>query len=264
MGAILNTLQDCPCVLGNLQGVSSVTQSCLTLCNPHGLQHARLPCPSPTPGAYSVHPVGDAIQPSHPLLSPSPLTFNLSQHQGLFKWVISLHQAAKVLELQVSRSLHSNAKGIESLDAGEYRKMHLWGSKQIVLPGTCVRRVFGFDTSGWIGMTASFIAHKSYTNGYSLLGFWTGRIGMLQGDWQGLMGLCFRNLLSSGWVPFRASGVSSRGIFPQALILILFGEHIFPSWHWGIPNCRIYLFSNFLVDVLGNILMICRWVIWGY
>ena len=54
---------------------------------------------------------------------------------------------------------------------------------------------------------------------------------MLQGDWQGLMGLCFRNLLSSGWVPFRASGVSSRGIFPQALILILFGEHIFPSWH---------------------------------
>ena len=45
--------------------------------------------------------------------------------------------------------------------------------------------------------------------------------------------------------------VSSRGIFPQALILILFGEHIFPSWHWGIPNCRIYLFFNFLGDVLG-------------
>ena len=47
-----------------------------------------------------VHWVGDAIQPSHPLLSPSPPTFNLSQHQGLSQWVSSLHQVAKVLELQ--------------------------------------------------------------------------------------------------------------------------------------------------------------------
>ena len=43
--------------------------------------------------------ISDAIQPSHPLLSPSPLTFNLSQHQGLFQWVSSLHQVTKVLEL---------------------------------------------------------------------------------------------------------------------------------------------------------------------
>ena len=47
-----------------------------------------------------VHWVGDAIQPSHPLSSPSP-AFNLSQHQGLFQWVSSLHQAAKVLEFQL-------------------------------------------------------------------------------------------------------------------------------------------------------------------
>ena len=61
----------------------------------HGLQHARLPCPSPLLelAQTHVHQVGDAIQPSHPLLSPSPPTFNLSQHQGLsnesalcFKW----------------------------------------------------------------------------------------------------------------------------------------------------------------------------------
>ena len=45
-----------------------------------------------------VHWVGDAIQPSHPLLVPSPPAFNLSQHQGLFRWVSSLHQVAKVLE----------------------------------------------------------------------------------------------------------------------------------------------------------------------
>ena len=47
-----------------------------------------------------VHWVGDAIQLSHPLSSPSPPAFNLSQHQGLFKWVSSLHQVAKVLEFQ--------------------------------------------------------------------------------------------------------------------------------------------------------------------
>ena len=48
-----------------------------------------------------VHWVDDAIQPSYPLLSPSPLAFNLSQHQGLFKWVSSSHQVAKVLESQL-------------------------------------------------------------------------------------------------------------------------------------------------------------------
>ena len=48
-----------------------------------------------------VHWVDDAIQPSRPLLSPSSPTFNLSQHQGLFKWVSSLHQVAKVLEFQL-------------------------------------------------------------------------------------------------------------------------------------------------------------------
>ena len=47
-----------------------------------------------------VHWVGDAIQPSHPLFSPSP-TFSLTQHQGLFQWISSLHQVAKVLELQL-------------------------------------------------------------------------------------------------------------------------------------------------------------------
>ena len=48
-----------------------------------------------------VHWVGNAIQPSHPLSSPSPPTFNLSQHQGLFKWVSSSHEVAKVLEFQL-------------------------------------------------------------------------------------------------------------------------------------------------------------------
>ena len=55
-----------------------------------------------------VHRVSDAIQPSHPLLSPSPAPFNLSQHQGLFQWVSSLHQLAKVLEFQLHPDSLSN------------------------------------------------------------------------------------------------------------------------------------------------------------
>ena len=51
-----------------------------------------------------IHQFSDAIQPSHPLSSPSPLTFNISQHQSLFKWVSSLHQVAKVLEFQFNIS----------------------------------------------------------------------------------------------------------------------------------------------------------------
>ena len=69
---------------------------------PRDLQHARLPYPSPSPRACQIHvyPVSDAIQPSHPLSSPAPPAFNLSQHQGHFQWVGSSHQVAKVLELQ--------------------------------------------------------------------------------------------------------------------------------------------------------------------
>ena len=94
---------------------SSVTPSCLTL-QPHGVQHTRPPCLSPTAGAYSnyIHWVGDAIQPSHPLSSPSPPAFNLSHHQGLFKWVISSHQVAKVLELQLQHQSFHEYSGLIS------------------------------------------------------------------------------------------------------------------------------------------------------
>ena len=68
---------------------------------PHGLQHSRLPCPSPAPRVDSkslsrwCHPTILSFAP------PSPSASNLSQHQGLFKWVSPLHQVAKVLEFQL-------------------------------------------------------------------------------------------------------------------------------------------------------------------
>ena len=68
---------------------------------PHELQHARPPCPSQLPESTQthVHRVSDAIQPSHPLSSPSPAP-NPSQHHSLFQWVNSSHEVAKVLEFQ--------------------------------------------------------------------------------------------------------------------------------------------------------------------
>ena len=72
----------------------SVAQSCLTLCDPMSCSTPGLPVQNqlPEPTQTHVHWVGDAIQPSHPLSSPSPSALNLSHHQGLFKWVSSSHQ----------------------------------------------------------------------------------------------------------------------------------------------------------------------------
>ena len=68
---------------------------------PHEQQHTRPPCPSPTPRVHPNHWVSDAIQPSHPLSSPSPPAPNPSQHHGLFQRVNSSHEVAKVLEFQL-------------------------------------------------------------------------------------------------------------------------------------------------------------------
>ena len=73
---------------------------------PHGLQHARFPVLYHLLELAQIHAHwnSDAIQPSHPLLPPSPPTLNPSQHEGLFQWVGSLYQVAKVLELQFGSS----------------------------------------------------------------------------------------------------------------------------------------------------------------
>ena len=92
---------------------SSVTQSCPTLCDPMNHSMPGLPVHYQLPEFTQthVHRVSDAIQPSHPLSSPSPPAPNLSQHQGLFQWVNSSHEVAKVLELQLQHhSLQSTLR----------------------------------------------------------------------------------------------------------------------------------------------------------
>ena len=83
---------------------SSVTQLCLTPWDPMNRSTPGFPVHHQLPESTQTHAhrVNDAIQPSHPLLSsPSPPALNLSQHQGLFQWVSSSHQVAKVLEFQL-------------------------------------------------------------------------------------------------------------------------------------------------------------------
>ena len=82
---------------------SSFAQSCPTLCDPMNHSTPGFPVHHQLPESTQthVHQVDDAIQPSHPLSSLTPPALNLSQHQGLFQWVRSSHQVAKVLELQL-------------------------------------------------------------------------------------------------------------------------------------------------------------------
>ena len=82
---------------------SSVAQSCPTLCDPMNHSTPGLPVYHQLPESTQthVHCVSDAIQPSHPLSSPSPLAPNPSQHQSLFQWVNFSHEVAKVLEFQL-------------------------------------------------------------------------------------------------------------------------------------------------------------------
>ena len=89
-------------MLTELQSVSSVAQSYPTLCDPIDCSMPGFPVHHQLLELTQthVHPVSDAIQPSHPLSSPSLPTFNLSQHQGVFQWVSSSHKVAKVLEFQ--------------------------------------------------------------------------------------------------------------------------------------------------------------------
>ena len=94
---------------------SSVTQWCPTLCDPMNCSMPGLPVHHQLPEFTQthVHWVDDAIQQPHPLSSPSLPALNLSQHQGLFQWVSSSHQVAKILEFQLQ---HQSFQWTSSID----------------------------------------------------------------------------------------------------------------------------------------------------
>ena len=98
-----------------LHQFSSVAQSCPTLCDPMNCSTPGLPVHHQLPEFTQthVHQVTNAIQPSHPLSSPSPSAPNPFQHHGLFQWVNSSHEVAKVLEFQLQ---HKSVQWIPRTD----------------------------------------------------------------------------------------------------------------------------------------------------
>ena len=129
---------------------SSVTQLCpnfcdLMDCNTPGFPtHQYLPKLAQT----HVHWVCDAIQPSHPLSSPSPPAFNLSQHQGLFKSVSSLHQVARYWGFNLSISLSNEYLGLISLGLTGWISLQSKGLSRVFY-NTTVQKQKWEGGSGW-------------------------------------------------------------------------------------------------------------------
>ena len=115
---------------------SSVAQSCTTLCDPMDCSMPGLPVHHQLVEFTQthVHHISDATQPSHPLSSPSPPTFNLSQNQGLFKWVSSLHRVAEVLELQSQHQSFNERSRLISFRIDWLDLLAVQGTRKSVLP----------------------------------------------------------------------------------------------------------------------------------
>ena len=109
-----------------------------TLCDPMDCNTPGLPIHHQVPEftQTQVHWVGDAILPSHPLLSPSPPAFNLSQHQGLFKWVSSSHQVASTLAWKIPWMEEPGR--LQSM--GSLRVRHAWATSLSLFSFTHWRR----------------------------------------------------------------------------------------------------------------------------
>ena len=131
MGSDCNHLKVCHYHHNSYDQFSSATQLCPTLCDPINLSAPGLPVHHQLREFIQTHVcwVSDAIQPSHPLLSPSSPALSLFQHQGLFKWVGSLHQVAKVLEFQLQHQVILMFKS-HQLEMGIFRSrsiLGIWG-----------------------------------------------------------------------------------------------------------------------------------------
>ena len=132
--------------------IRSVAQSCPTLCDSMNRSMPGLPVHHQLPEFTQtyVHRVSDAIQPSHPLTSPSPPAPNPSQHQSLFQWVNSLHQVAKVLEFQFSISPSNEYSGLISCKIDWFDLLAVKGLSR-VFSNTTVQKhqFFGTQPSLW-------------------------------------------------------------------------------------------------------------------
>ena len=158
----------------------SVAQSCLILCDPMDCRTPGFPVHHQLLelAQTHVHWISDAIQPSHPLSSPSPPTFNLSQHQGLFQWVGSSHQVAKILEFQ-----HPSFQWIFRTDF-----LYNW----LVWSPCSPRDSQEFSPTPWFKSIDSLVLSFLYSPTLiSIHDYWKNHSFKLDGPWSAKERLCF-------------------------------------------------------------------------
>ena len=154
---------------------SSGPQSCPTLCEPMDCSTPGLPVLHQLPelAQIRVHCVSDAIQPAHPLSSPSPPAFNISQHQGLF-WVSSLHQVAKGLEFGFSISPSNEYWGLISFMFDWFDLLAVQGTLKSIQHGSkhnmylnissllCLSFTFSRQSNYWVQVWKIFSIQVEY------------------------------------------------------------------------------------------------------
>ena len=145
---------------------SSVTQSCPTLCDPMNRSTPGLPVHHQLPESTQTHVywLGDAIQPSPRLSSPSPSALNLSQHQSLFQWVSSLHQVAKVWSFSFNSVIPVNHQGWFHLGlTGLISLLSKELSRVFSSTTVWIHQFFGAQPSLWFSShTCTWLLEKPY------------------------------------------------------------------------------------------------------
>ena len=112
----------------------------------------------------------DAIQPSHPLSSPSPPAFNLSQHQGLFQWISCSHQMASVLEFQLQHQSFSEYSGLISFRIDWFELLAVQGTLRSLLSTTIRRDMIGIENICWtneLKISEVCLSHSKMHHGHS-------------------------------------------------------------------------------------------------
>ena len=124
-----------------MPNISSVSQSCPTVWDPMDCSIPGFPVfyQLPELAQTHVHRVSDTTEPSHPLSSPSPSTFNLSQHQGLLQWVSSSHQRPKYWSFSFSISPSNEYSGLISFRMDWLDLLPAQGTKANISYGINIR-----------------------------------------------------------------------------------------------------------------------------
>ena len=166
---------------------SSVAQSCPTLCDSMNCSTPGLPVHHQLLDFTQthVHQVGNAIQPSYPLLSPSPPAFNLSQHQGLFQWVSSSHQVAKYWSFSFNISPSNEHPGLISFRIDRLTLLRVQGTLKSLLQHHSPKASILLHSAFFIVQ----LSHPYMTTGkgvvmgrcrfFSVFAWWKGRMELL-------------------------------------------------------------------------------------